>query len=201
MKILFLYFLLLLPQPTQNDDWKLIKNQNDVKVYNRLYQNTRYKEVKGVTFYKGSLNSLLLLIKDSPNAPNWVSRVKEFRTVYEIDAKKWFSYTVISMPFPYSNRDLVTYNEIIEQTSESIKIRIVSIPEVVKKQDKIVRIIKAEGFWLFRKMATQEVEITYQFYSEPQIDLPKWFTEPLIANGIVTTLLKMKEAALKYENK
>jgi hypothetical protein len=73
------------------------------------------------------------------------------------------------------------------------------VPDFIPENTDKVRMKKSHGFWQFRQLPNQEIEVIYHFFSEPAIALPQWFVEPFIIKGIHTTLTKMREVVKKYE--
>jgi hypothetical protein len=210
----FILINLLFPKITnaqnqQSQAWKLVKNDNNIKIYNRNYSQTQFKEYQAIMVIKSSLKNCIALIKDDNAAKSWINRIKEFRTIKVISPQEWFTYTEISLPFPFQNRDLISHNKISNLSldnvlvgnykAEIIKIELLSVPDFIPENTDKVRMKKSHGFWQFRQLPNQEIEVIYHFFSEPVIALPQWFVEPFIIKGIHTTLTKMREVVKKYE--
>ncbi len=173
-------------------NWKLVKNSNDIKIYSRTYLQTQFKEYQAVMVIKTTPTKLLALIRDDKIAKDWISRMKELKTVKVISQHEWFTYAEISLPFPFQNRDLISHN-LVTVNEEIIKIDLLSVPNFLPKTTDRVRMQNSKGFWQFKQLANDEVEVMYQFFAEPVVALPQWFVAPFIANGIHSTFENMRE--------
>jgi hypothetical protein len=191
-----LLLLILVQRFSYAGDWKLLKDTPTLKIYNRTYQQSQFKEYKAVMTVKASLFDLLALIKNDTIAKNWISRVKEFKTLQIVSTHEWYTYAEMSLPFPFQNRDLVSHNT-VTQTENHILIELQSVPNFIPEHPNKVRMKKSKGKWLFKKLSNQEVEVIYEFFSEPAIALPQWFVQPFIVQGIYDTLYKMKQIVEK----
>jgi hypothetical protein len=185
-------FVLQTPQQTNLQNWQLAKDQDGIRLSHRLYAGTTYREVRGVMEVPQSPESLLRLIKDEAAGTGWINRMAVFETISTVSEQEWYTYAELSIPFPFQNRDLVSHN-LLSQTVTTTKIDLISVPDYLpEKQDK-VRIKKSAGFWQFTTLGSGRTEVVYQFYTEPNIALPRWFTEPLVLNGIHKTMKNLRE--------
>ena len=76
---LFLFSLLFITlssfQNTYN--WQLKKFENDISIYTRTPENSKYKELKAVYQIKTSLSSIIALLNDFESFPKWVYRCEK----------------------------------------------------------------------------------------------------------------------------
>ena len=186
-------------QNIQAASWKLEKEKSDIKVYKLPFDGGDGKESKAVMEIESSLNALVALIKDSEAGTKWLSKIKIFETVETVDEKEWYTYAEAELPFPFSNRDLVTRNYIRQFSNKTVRVYLESATEKVAEKKGLKRIKEAEGFWQFRPLSNGKVEVIYQFYSEPHLDLPAWIKDPIIANGLITTMKNLRDEVKKEE--
>lgn len=196
-KIVFLQISLLfcVAFPTLQT-WESAKNEDNIEVLHRLYGTTSYREVRGVMQLTTSPQSLLALIKDDTAGVDWINRIGVFKTIKTISDQEWYTYAELNIPFPFQNRDLISRN-VVKQKGNTIVVEITSVPQYLAENKGKVRIKKSEGFWQFTDLGNGKTEVVYQFYTEPNIALPRWFTEPLVVSGIHKTLRNMREYVKK----
>jgi hypothetical protein len=187
-----IFFSLLCANFCFAQEWKLQKNSEGIKIYNRTYQNTEFKEYKAMMKANTSLNALIKLIKNDTLATNWISRVKEFRTLKTVSTTEWYTYAEMSLPFPFQNRDLISHN-LLQENENHVIIHLESQPNFIAEQKDKVRMKTSKGKWEFKQLSDNEVEIVYEFFSEPAVALPQWFVQPFIVQGIYNTLEAMKK--------
>lgn len=196
IQIFFIFCCLLCANISFAQEWKLLKNSEGIKVYNRTYQNTEFKEYKAVMKVTTSLNALIKLIKNDTLAKNWISRVKKFHTLKTVSDKEWYTYAEMSLPFPFQNRDLISHN-ILQEDQNQVIIQLVSQPNFIAEKKDKVRMKTSKGKWEFRQLSDNEVEVIYEFFSEPAVALPQWFVQPFIVQGIYNTLETMRKIAVQ----
>lgn len=198
--LLFMFFVL--NENTQAQSWDLEKDKNGVKVYNKKYKNG--KIVKGIITMDTKLSALVALIQDWTRATEWINRAEQFKVFEKVSDTEWYVYSEISLPFPYSNRDMITKSILTQNSStKEIKINLKAYPDKLPEDDNFVRIQTAEGSWIFTPAGSGKVQVTYQMYVDPDISvpLPNFIKDPIIANGIIDTLLGMQEEVKDYQNK
>ncbi len=59
------------------EKWKLVRNQNNIKIFVRKHKNSGLKEVLGITEIKSNLSTIISFIKDTKNHPNWMYANKQ----------------------------------------------------------------------------------------------------------------------------
>ena len=70
---------------------KLKKSENGINVYSRKTENSAFKEIKSVVYIKTSLSSIVTLINDWENYPEWVYKcgksvkLKELNDDYAVE--------------------------------------------------------------------------------------------------------------------
>ena len=67
-----------------------------------------------------------------------------------------------------------------------------SVTGIIPEMIDIVRIRKAKGKWIFKKNDRKMVDITYQFYGDPEGNIPTAIINLFIVNGPYKTLLNIK---------
>jgi hypothetical protein len=195
----WLCFWLVLPvAQAQEATWTLQKEKSGVSVYKRPFKKKKGKETKAVMEVEASVASLVALVKDSEAGPQWLSRINVFKTFEELSPAEWYTYAEASLPFPYTNRDLITLNSIWQDSlSKTVRVYLKGDWKKLPEKEGLVRIKEAEGFWQFRPINAQKTEVVYQFYAEPHLDLPAWIKDPIIANGLITTMKNMRQQVAK----
>ncbi len=184
----------------QPSRWQPAKDDDGIVIMHRPYQNTSFREVRGVMYVKNSPQSLLALIKDAEAGTAWINRMSVFQTLQIVSAQEWYTYGELAIPFPFQNRDLISQNIVII-TPQYTKVSITSVPNYLPEKANKVRIKKSEGFWQFTPQPNGTTEVAYQFYTEPNISLPRWFTEPLVVSGIHKTMRNLREYVKKEKYK
>lgn len=181
--------------------WELEKDKDGVKVYLREYKND--KQAKAEMTVKSSLSAIVALLKDESVGTEWIDRANEFKLVKSNGDKEWYTYTEISLPFPYSNRDMIIKNVLSQNSNKVVKITTDSEHTLLSVDDDLERVEVAEGYWQLTPLGNGQVKVFYQVYVEMGVNapVPNWVKDPMMADGILDTMRGMKEILPNYQNK
>lgn len=181
--------------------WKLEKDKEGVKVYLREYKND--KQAKAEMIVNSSLAAIVALLKDESVGTDWIDRANEFKVVKTNGDKEWYTYTEISLPFPYSNRDMIIKNILSQNSSKVVKITTDSEHTLLPVDDDLERVEVADGYWELTPIGKGQVKVFYQVYVEMGVKapIPNWVKDPMMADGILDTMVGMKEMLPNYQSK
>lgn len=179
--------------------WKLAYNENGIKVYTRTTA-SGLKEFKGICEVDASLYNLSALIEDVENHKSFIYGVKESAILKRNNDASKFVYSVVDMPWPLDDRDMVSKTNAVHIKSEKqVKIAMKASPSQHPEQEDLVRMHEARGFWQFDYIAEDRSLVTYQFVSDPN-NIPNWVVNMFIIDAPKKTLknLQAKAPSLNY---
>ncbi len=78
-----------------------------------------------------------------------------------------YFYIETSIPFPFKNRDMVYHFQYIGINSGQEKVVVTGIPAYIPPKEGIVRLAKANGYWLLTSVDPYNTVVTYQMHVEP----------------------------------
>lgn len=182
-----------------NNEWKLTRNQDNIKIYVRKHQETALKEVFGIMTVKGSLSSVVSTIKDSQNHHKWLYANKISKILKKNSDFDWILYTESEAPWPVSNRDLISHAKMSQdQQSCTVKIESESIPDYIPSKKNLVRIEKMHSIWNLTPLKNGYVEIKFEIIVDLGGNIPRWMVNLAVDKGPYYTLLNIA-AVLKEE--
>src|SRR5512145_2356681 len=91
--------------------WEMVKNDEGVQTYFRWVtkdDGTEYRERKGEVMAACTFQEALQMISDSKSIKKWMANIEEHYNLEFVSADKWMNYTLFDIPWPFSNRDLVS---------------------------------------------------------------------------------------------
>jgi hypothetical protein len=71
------------------------------------------------------------------------------------------------------------------------------IPDYIPHIKGIVRMEKADGFWLLNSLDGKKINITYQMHVEPGGIIPAWLVNPFIKNVPYSTFEELRKIVEK----
>lgn len=182
------------PEEEEGEEkWKLMREGDGIRVFVRKMKGTNVRQIRATMEVDASVKELLELVKDSESASEWIAQIKSFKDLEVISEREWYTYAEINVPWPFRDRDLVSFNK-VSCDSGSLRVDIVSKPGHIPERDGMTRMSRAEGAWVFTPKEGGKTEVTYLFYSEPEVNiLPQWLVAMLVSDGVHNTLDRMRE--------
>ncbi|RLD61586.1 MAG: hypothetical protein DRI95_14055 [Bacteroidetes bacterium] len=177
---------------TDSSDWKLSKEKDGIKVFTRSNNNSGIKEFKALTSIRADISQLVKIINDVENYPGWMVNCESSNTYKRINKTTRIDYLKTDVPWPLDDRDAVFEFKITKDTDEYFEATMNSVPGFIPEKEDIVRIRKAKGKWIFKKSGKKMVDITYQFYGDPEGNIPTAIINLFIVSGPYKTLLNIK---------
>jgi hypothetical protein len=183
-------------------DWELELDEESIQIYTRNAKESNFKEFKGVTTLKTSLNSIVSLLEDADACKQWVYKCINEKTLKIISPYERYDY-LVSDGSPLSNRDSIVHiirTQDIE--SRTVTFKITGVPDFIPEKQDMVRVPMINESWTLKPEDTGNTIITLQNISNPGGNIPFF-----LANyyGIYTpfyTLLKLRSVVMdkKYKN-
>lgn len=170
------------------------KDQKGVQVFTRKVDGFRMKEFKALTIVEASPEELLSIIRKVDQYTDWMSHLASSHVEKEISENELYVYTESSVPWPFSNRDIVTHS-LLYWEGDKAYVKMTGMPDFIPKKKGIVRLPVSSGLWVFKPINDKRTEIIYQFQGDPGGKIPAWVANMFIVDGPYKSLLGMKEIA------
>jgi len=174
IKAFFLCTILLMSLPLSADNqWKLRRNQDDIKVYSRSSANG-YDEVRATTRVKTTVSAFIALLHDTAHVPDWMESVSGVTVIQVTGQRSNLVHTRFQAPWPVANRDMVTFSEYRQPTPCSLELTISDRQDAIPKMDGYIRITDVWARWTLAMQPNDDVEIDYQAHANTSGNLPRW---------------------------
>ena len=184
-------------QGFSQNNWKIDKNKDGIKVYTRVEKGSNFKVFKAIVEVDNSIGEILKILKNVSEYTKWYGYTKTSKLL-KTENDIQYNYVETIFPWPYSNRDMVYKMSIEKYSSGAVKVLLKGLPNYIPKKKRIVRMKKAEGYILLQPN-NGKTEIIYVFHSEPGKNIPAWLANNSIANLPFKTLSGLKKM-LKEKN-
>lgn len=194
ISIFFLFYSVCL----HGQDWDLVKEKGQIKVFTRIVEGKRIKELKIETAIQSSLNSIVSILDDVDSHPSWVYKCATSRIVDTASPSEFNYYISVDFPFPARDRDMVIYykrwqdpiTKIVTTVSRSAHDHIAEKPDYI-------RIVEFESEYTLTPREAGWVDVVYTMSSDPAGVIPAWMINMAIAKGPVLTMGNMVEEIKK----
>ncbi len=180
----------------QQDSWHLAKDKNGIRVYTRHVDGTKIKEYKAVASVDAPPEKLLPLITTAANYKQWMSGLKEAKTIRWEGDSVYYTWSRLAIPWPFHDRDEVTHSVIVKDSLHGIyTIKSTIVKGIVPEKEGLVRMTKGHGHWLLQKLPDGKTKVEFQFLADPAGNLPASIVNLFIVDSPYKTLLSLKKLA------
>ena len=201
MKILLSFiisFFLLSNSPNSffedSTEWVLRKNENGIMVYTRYAEGSDLKEVRVVSEVNSTLSGCVALIMDLKNYPNWIYACSEASVLSVVNSQERYQYQVTDVPWPVSDRDVVSDFKIVQDESTKVITTTNSNdPGHIPDKEGRVRVQQFNTTYRLSPLPNGKVKVEFELYVDPGGSIPAW----LINANIVTAPYKTTVAMFK----
>lgn len=195
---MFRFFIFLFLITTSNilsfaqNNWQLIKNEDNIRVYIKDNSTSDYKEVRIETVVSQNLSTIVRTLADVKAYTEWIYNCKKSYLVKRISNKEFFYYIETYVPWPLDNRDMVMHS-VLSQDPETkiINVKINAENVFIAKKEDIVRIKHAHIHWKLIPKNNGDVQIIYYLRSNPGGDTPAWLINKTVDIGPFYSIEKL----------
>jgi START domain len=197
-KSFWLAIILLLPtlSAAAQENWNLVKDEAGIKVYTKTESGSKYKAFKADMQVSCKIENIVEVLKNTDSINKWVVNCKGVKLLKTEDNDQYY-YIETSLPLPFENRDMVYRFQYLEINSGQVRVIVTGIPEYIQPEEGIVRMVKADGYWLLTSIDTNKTAITYQMHVEPGGLIPAWLANPFIKNVPFSTFKELRNIVQK----
>ena len=176
-----------------SDDWKLVKKNEQFKVFVRKPDGNAYEQIKIIAQTTASMSEVVAALEDVDHHKDWVyatgeSYILETRSYDDFDY-----YVTVKMPFPIKDRDLTIHLRREVHPSGIVKILSKSKTNIKDHVDGKVRISDFESHYILSPMDDGLIEIEYFLNVDPAGTLPAWVVNLVTTKGPTETMNSLLE--------
>lgn len=161
---LLLSLTLLTTSTFAQENWKLEKDKNGIKVWNRKVAGTAIKEFKVSTIINTSTEKMLAFLKNTAKYDQWMYKVDEgsVKVLKRVSDNDYYTYMTISAPF-IKTRETITHMTFNSQDAKgAILINLDAAPNLLPLNDKYVRIPKMKAYFKIVPLGNGQIELIHQ---------------------------------------
>ncbi len=203
-RLIFSLLFLLVWKGTvaQSNEWTLVKDEDHIRIYSRKTEGQRaLNELKVLTDVKGSLSSIVTILSEKANYPQWVYGCGSAEILEKVSELETYHYQTTEMPWPVQNRDLIIHT-IVRQDPETkvVSIDCAGAPEYLPVLKSHIRIRSYHAFWILTPKPGGLVEINYAVNFDPAGSLPDWVVNMVSAEGPMKTVKNLRTRLADYQH-
>jgi hypothetical protein len=175
-------FTLGYSQPARSaDDWELITDKDDMKVYSKQVTGSSMFAFKGITEADIHIGKILDVFVRSDRSKDWVDRFHATRELSRKNVLQRTFWIQFALPFPVSDRDYVLSSQaIIDYDKKHFTANLHSVTnETAPPDDCCVRGVAHGTYYLFEALPKGRTRLTVEVHTDPKGWLPAWLVNLL----------------------
>lgn len=180
-------------------DWQLAREQDGIRLYVRWVDaggSRKVRQMRAEMQVNATVGDMLTLLRDDENGVDWVNRAAEFYHFDRHGDALWHTYTELSIPWPFSNRDMVTRNVLlIDPQTGGFRIDLRGAADHLPPQRDAIRILHFEGAWEVTPSGTEQSRVSYEIVTKSDSFLPRSITDPIVEKGFISTMANLRALA------
>jgi hypothetical protein len=184
--------------PEPSGAWKMVKNDEGVQTYFRWVtkdDGTEYRERKGEVIAACTVQEALQMISNSESIKKWMANIEEHYNLEYVSADKWVNYTLFNIPWPFSNRDLVSLYQLNTDPVKKTVTLIISCKDTyIPLKKGITRLTDYHAKWSLVKNGEQSTCISMTMSSSTPPLFPRYIQDPIIEKVFHGNLVRLKKA-------
>lgn len=195
MKIgcLFIFILASLTCLQAQNNCKLKKDQDSIKVYTCHTDTSRFKSIVTELTIKTTLDQLKRFILDIPNYTQWQYNTVEATVIRKVSESELIYRTVIEAPWPVMNRDMVVHIRTKYTPNNELIITTESENGIVPEKKGFVRVPSSYAKWTVKMKKKNQLQIKYTMQIDPGGSVPAWLVNWVCAEAPYQSFKKLKE--------
>jgi len=183
------------------NEWRLVKESKDIKVYTREVEGSDFLEFRGETVVKGTIAALIAILYDTQNCPGWLHECSFGMTLEEVTFEENYIFEIYDLTFPVSDRGVILHSKLswygdsaILETYEvqtfcdgSSRSRCQEVRRL-----EVTPIKYSRGAYTFKALDENTTEVIWQQHVEPGGNIPTWLVNTMVVDLPYETLLKLQ---------
>lgn len=172
-----------------SQEWKPIKEEDNIQVFTRKSEAQSIKEVKVIGKVQATLHEVVAALEDFDYHEEWVFKTIDSRIIEHVSVGKLYYYISSAFPFPAKNRDLVVFYERTQDPNTKVVFtKATAAPAKELINDKFIRIEEFVGTYQIKPNANGWINVEYLLKTDPGGSLPKWIINLAIVDGPLKTM-------------
>jgi hypothetical protein len=176
-------------------DFKMVKKEGSFTLYERWIKNGSgelVRELKVEFSVVASPADIVSLLKKESLGTGWNNRALRYNILTASTGNRWINYIRYNMPSLMDDQDCCLLFSLHTQNDSFYRINFESVNSAAYPTTSgVTRLSGVRGEWLIRK-ADSETYITYLISSDRNKNIPRFISDPIVRNNLLTTMKSFK---------
>jgi hypothetical protein len=177
-------------------EWTLEKDEQQVQLYTRPVADSPFLEVKATTLLNAPIARVVEAFGTGEGCSAWRAMCKSSEIIGAVSDTEHYVYLVLDMPWPLSDRDMVIHSTAhIDQAARTVTVQL----EPASSKHPATDLVRAEssGEYTIKALSDQQVELTYIMHTDLRGDLSPEMINPRVAESTLTDVVALRRLTEK----
>jgi hypothetical protein len=175
--------------------WTLRKSGDGVEISSRPSAGSPINDIRSATRIKGSLDSVVGLMRDYAARPQWDAMCGEIK-VLQMGPNSETVYVQSKLPWPVTDRDLVMHVEWKQDPATGVITEYaVGVPDAAPPHEGRVRMASFTNTWTFTPQDGGYVAVESIAHADPSGPMPTWMINQLSTDAPLDAMKKIRDIA------
>jgi len=180
-------------------DFKIVKKQGDIILYERWITDTKgesVRELKAEFLVKSNTENIIDLLKNQPEGTKWNRNASEYRIVNTHNNERWINYIKYDMPAIMDDQECCLLYRLHSSFSQQQNICVISFESTLcplfPVNSDVTRITGVRGRWILEQLSNENMKVTYIISSDKSSNIPRFISDPIVHNNLFKTMANFK---------
>ncbi len=191
---LFTTLLLTIAYVLPAQEWKLIKNKDNIIVHTRKMPGQSIKDLKINTTFNTTMRELVAALEDFSTDQSWVKNTIFSRKIEERSASYFYFHTATDLPFPAKDRDAaMLYTRVQDPDTKVVRIDYTGAADKVPVDADYVRVPSLTAYYILTPVSDGQIDVEYYLRTDPGGSIPNWVINMAISVGPTDTMKALRQ--------
>jgi len=188
LSVIFLMLTGWFVTPVAND-WELVKSEENIQVFVRKKEGSKFKEVKIKGLINCKMSELVMALEDVEAQKDWVNSTIDARYISKDQADHFYFYISTDFPYPVKDRDVaIEYKRQQDPNTRIVTIDYLGVADKEPEHNKFVRIPDFKAQYILKPLANGQIDVEYYLRADVGGSIPKWIVNMAITKGPLDTI-------------
>lgn len=190
--------LLFFTQNISASDFKVVKKQGDIVLYERWITGTKgesVRELKAEFFVKSNTGNVIDLLKNQPEGTRWNRNASVYKIAHTYNNDQWVNYIRYDMPLMDDQECCLLYR-LSSSSSPQQNVCVINFESTLSPffpvSPGVTRITGVRGQWILEPLSNGNMKVTYIISSDKSSNIPRFISDPIVRNNLFKTMTGFK---------
>ena len=191
---------LLFAQNTLASEFKIVKKQGDIVLYERWIAGSKgesVRELKAEFFVKSITESVIDLLKNQPEGTKWNMNTSLYKIANTRNDDQWINYIKYDMPAIMDDQECCLLYKVTSSFSDQQNVCVINFESTISPlfpvNPDVKRITGVRGQWILQPQPNRSLKITYLITSDKSSNMPRFISDPIVHGNLFKTIENFKD--------